>query len=338
MTMNTKFSTTYEKLNINACRIMLIVAILAFIIFEMLFGIGAESNGHFVLITERIIVSGLVLILLISFHNEGKYYTDNLLGVASIACILWLEYYAYTTRFEPNIAFFTLLAIVVSMTFHQKLWIVTSLFVVGGLANILMVVVTLDPIIDARMYLFVVITFLVLNYIAAYRNLRYRKDAYVAMYIDALTQIPNKKAAKEAYLEKSTQVHDETTMGILLLDINNFKNINTNYGQEYGDLVLKKIARVASCSMRDEDFIFRSGSDEFIVIIDNIKGLEEVKTVAKRIIEELENAFKPEVGISFVGGVSLSEQASSSFDDVMERALFALRKAKDHSMNKIVAN
>lgn len=84
------------------------------------------------------------------------------------------------------------------------------------------------------------------------------------LYIDALTECYNKRY----YQEKLVGV--ETANGAAMLDIDNFKYINDNYGHKVGDLVLKAVADTIKKSVRSSDAVVRYGGDEFFILFWNI--------------------------------------------------------------------
>ena len=70
---------------------------------------------------------------------------------------------------------------------------------------------------------------------------------------------------------------ERSTYSILFLDLDNFKNINDQWGHDMGDIVLKKTGRVLLMFSREADIIVRYGGEEFIAILpntDKTKGIE----------------------------------------------------------------
>ena len=84
------------------------------------------------------------------------------------------------------------------------------------------------------------------------------------LYIDALTECYNKRY----YQEKLIGV--ETANGAAMLDVDNFKYINDNYGHKVGDIVLKAVAEAIKNSVRTSDAVVRYGGDEFFILFWNI--------------------------------------------------------------------
>ena len=88
-----------------------------------------------------------------------------------------------------------------------------------------------------------------------------QREIYNATH-DALTQLYN-RAGYDLLL---SNIELKTTM-MLLVDVDEFKQVNDEHGHEVGDRVLKKIARAMQCHFRTEDYICRIGGDEFIVLM-----------------------------------------------------------------------
>ncbi len=84
------------------------------------------------------------------------------------------------------------------------------------------------------------------------------------VFTDSLTKVNNRM-----YLDiiKSKLENSKTKKGILMIDIDNFKNINDKYGHLVGDLVLKKIAKSIKFSIKGYDELIRYGGEEFLAIL-----------------------------------------------------------------------
>ncbi|TDT69709.1 PAS domain S-box-containing protein/diguanylate cyclase (GGDEF)-like protein [Hypnocyclicus thermotrophus] len=107
---------------------------------------------------------------------------------------------------------------------------------------------------------------------------------------DELTQIYNKRGIKELSQSMYRElIRNKGTLGILMIDIDNFKKYNDTYGHPEGDVCLSKIAQTIkeSCN-RPRDLVGRYGGEEFIVFLPNtdIKG---TIVVAERILKKIRN-------------------------------------------------
>lgn len=99
---------------------------------------------------------------------------------------------------------------------------------------------------------------------------------------DSLTRLSNRRA----FDEKLASVYD-TTVGLhlsalVLLDVDNFKNINDAFGHPVGDKILASVASVIRASVRKDGFVARSGGEEFAIIMEN-SNQDDVQTMCERI-------------------------------------------------------
>jgi diguanylate cyclase (GGDEF)-like protein/PAS domain S-box-containing protein len=100
---------------------------------------------------------------------------------------------------------------------------------------------------------------------------------------DQLTQLPNRRYI-DTFLDN--QIRDFQTLGIpfgvLMLDLDLFKNINDTYGHNVGDSVLKMVAGTFQSAMRKNDFIGRWGGEEFVAILRGVSHLE-LRVIAEKV-------------------------------------------------------
>jgi len=93
---------------------------------------------------------------------------------------------------------------------------------------------------------------------------------------------------------------------VFYLDIDNFKLVNDTQGHNVGDLVLKSVADVLHCHIRQCDFAVRVGGDEFIVLLENIQN-GDIDAYAEKLIGLIQNAMKQicsDIGIGVSLGIS----------------------------------
>ncbi len=106
--------------------------------------------------------------------------------------------------------------------------------------------------------------------------------------IDPLTNLFNRRSIERS-LEEFFNLckKSQTSFSIVMIDLDNFKQINDNYGHHVGDLVLAKVARILRTSMRAKDIIGRCGGDEFIAIMPNT-NIEQATVIVQRLKSNLE--------------------------------------------------
>lgn len=106
---------------------------------------------------------------------------------------------------------------------------------------------------------------------------------------DELTGLPNRRAFNdrlEHIIERSSR--DRIPFALAFLDLDKFKPINDNYGHDFGDEVLREVARRLSASLRLGDMLARIGGDEFVVILENLGNDDE--QAAQRAVDRLRTA------------------------------------------------
>ena len=167
---------------------------------------------------------------------------------------------------------------------------------------------------------------------------RYRQEElYKMANFDKLTNLPNRKYFFET-LQKTVRqaVKQKNIFALLYIDIDNFKNINDTLGHAQGDILLQDAAKRFSYAVRCSDFVARIGGDEFVIILYNVKNVENAKMVANKV---LENFFKPfllegeeyNIGISI--GISVFSKESNNDSILLKQADDAMYKAKRSGKN-----
>ncbi|EAR62716.1 putative bifunctional diguanylate cyclase/phosphodiesterase [Neptuniibacter caesariensis] len=102
---------------------------------------------------------------------------------------------------------------------------------------------------------------------------------------DHLTGLPNRALALDRLsVAISRSRRNKTSVGLLFVDLDNFKKINDTLGHEVGDLHLKEISNRLGYCFREEDTIARLGGDEFLVILPDLDSPKQVEEVCERIL------------------------------------------------------
>lgn len=150
-----------------------------------------------------------------------------------------------------------------------------------------------------------------------------------AANIDALTKVGNKRAYDIAVKRLN---ESEGHYGIALIDMNDLKEINDNYGHEKGDLSIKTVSRII-CSVFNPASVYRVGGDEFIVILENADYKDRVKLINK-ISETFElnksnDTLPPWERVSAaVGYATYNLKKDKNVESVMQRADSAMYENK----------
>jgi two-component system cell cycle response regulator len=146
---------------------------------------------------------------------------------------------------------------------------------------------------------------------------------------DLLTMLPNRPAISATLEQEISRCHrDRRTVGIILLDIDYFKQINDNHGHFAGDAVLRETASRLRGNMRPYDQVGRYGGEEFLVVLPNC-DLEQAKVQAERMRQKLQASAMlvdgSELRVSASFGVTVSdasERDASVFVRVADQALY----------------
>lgn len=157
--------------------------------------------------------------------------------------------------------------------------------------------------------------------------------------IDPLTNSYNRRAYEQRLKEEFQRYQRyEQSFSLLLLDVDNFKNVNDRYGHSAGDLCLREVIQRVRSLLRVPDFLARFGGDEMVVILPGT-GREEMKVVAEKIHSTIERTRffyqgkQIPIRVS-VGGTQI-EGEDRSGTDVFNRADKALYAAKSAGRNNV---
>ncbi|MBW4054473.1 MAG: GGDEF domain-containing protein [Proteobacteria bacterium] len=161
----------------------------------------------------------------------------------------------------------------------------------------------------------------------------------LATRVDPMTGLANRRDIMEKMeRELSRSERHQRTFSVMLVDLDNFSQLNKKYGYNDGDDVLVEVARVLKGCVRSEDVCARWGGEEFLFLLTetNIKG---ALTLARKVLESISmtefKANRP--GIHITASIGLCEyQAGQSIRDNVARAGQALRQAKEEGKNRFV--
>ncbi|MEA3547968.1 MAG: diguanylate cyclase [Thermodesulfobacteriota bacterium] len=133
----------------------------------------------------------------------------------------------------------------------------------------------------------------------------------------------------------------EGDLSCIMLDLDHFKNVNDAHGHQFGDFVLKEVARRITCSSRTSDLVFRFGGEEFVVlmpqtdIFGTMQAAEKIRLGCAA--EKFQNGSTAvDVTIS-IGASSFRAHQPAKPDDLISMADKALYEAKKSGRNQVVA-
>jgi diguanylate cyclase (GGDEF)-like protein/PAS domain S-box-containing protein len=155
---------------------------------------------------------------------------------------------------------------------------------------------------------------------------------------DTLTGLPNRNMFRDR-LEQEVKKADreDRPLALLLIDLDQFKEVNDTLGHAVGDLLLKDAAcRIISC-VREADTVARLGGDEFTVVLSEISDNSHVDDVAQKIIRKLSEPFHLVNEVVFVSasvGITLYPIDTTDIDALMKNADQAMYVAKNRGRNR----
>lgn len=156
-------------------------------------------------------------------------------------------------------------------------------------------------------------------------------------FYDSVTQLPNRHYFKERLenIVASALLH-RLNCCVMLIDLDDFKNVNDTLGHHVGDELLLAVAQRLNQDLRNCDVLCRIGGDEFAMILENTQSTEQVEFIAKRIISKLSLPFLLSGKEIFIGasiGVSFCPGDTTDIPTLLRNADNAMYSAKNRGKN-----
>ena len=154
---------------------------------------------------------------------------------------------------------------------------------------------------------------------------------------DFLTDLPNRVLLLDRLsLALAAARRKGSMLAILFLDLDRFKNINDTLGHHIGDLLLKEVAaRLLKC-VRGADTVSRQGGDEFVIILNDIGGIDQAAHVAATILAAIGQEFvlaPHRLHVSTSIGISIFPGDGADIDTLVRNADLAMYHAKERGRN-----
>lgn len=161
---------------------------------------------------------------------------------------------------------------------------------------------------------------------------RYEQQLLRQANYDVLTGLPNRMLALDRLKLALAQAQRENTLvGVMFLDLDNFKHINDTMGHDAGDNLLVEAARRISSSLRGTSTVARLGGDEFLVVLPGLQGADSTTQVAERILHTFSTPFNlnnQEVFVSTSIGIAIYPTDSDNSGTLLQNADAAMYQAK----------
>jgi diguanylate cyclase (GGDEF)-like protein len=149
--------------------------------------------------------------------------------------------------------------------------------------------------------------------------------------VDGLTSLPNRLLFLDRVGRAIARMRRENRelLGVLYVDIDGFKRVNESLGQDLGDQLLMRVANRLARAVREVDTVARCGGDEFVILLERIDGPLFAKSIARRVLSDLERPFpfgevklliNATIGVVVSNGNETPEEILSAADAAMFRA------------------
>jgi diguanylate cyclase (GGDEF)-like protein len=176
------------------------------------------------------------------------------------------------------------------------------------------------------------------------RSLRYaieRKSAEDIIknlaYHDSLTGLPSRTLFNDRFtMAIADSKRNDRKTAFIMLDLDQFKEINDNFGHDIGDEVLKEVSTKLTGILRQTDTVCRMGGDEFALLIPEIKAKEMIDEVAQRILEVIGKPFtvhSVEETISGSLGIAIYPDDGETLETLIKHADMAMYEVKRMGRN-----
>ena len=174
-----------------------------------------------------------------------------------------------------------------------------------------------------------------IGYVSTRENINYKKELEYITEHDLLTNIKNRRTY-EKELEKHIHLskrYEENHFGLIMFDIDHFKEINDNYGHQIGDKILKTLCTNISTHLRENDTFARWGGEEFVILCPytNIEQLEHIAKNLQKVIKNIDFSPVPNLTISL--GLTVYKKDDSEVS-IQKRVDSVLYEAKRNGRNQ----
>jgi diguanylate cyclase (GGDEF)-like protein len=170
-------------------------------------------------------------------------------------------------------------------------------------------------------------------------NIALREKLSSQAFLDPLTKLHNRRFADEWIQQEIARTDRHGgSLGVIMVDVDHFKQVNDIHGHDAGDAMLKSIARTFEGSLRPEDMPCRYGGEEFLILLAEIDlpTLHERAETLRRSVADLSVEYRkvtlPPASVS--AGIALYPQHGSTAEEVIQAADLALYAAKKAGRNQ----
>lgn len=161
---------------------------------------------------------------------------------------------------------------------------------------------------------------------------RYESRLYEVAFHDTLTGLPNRALLNERLSHSLNEAaREKQLLGLLVLDLDRFKEINDIHGHSIGDRLLHQVGQRLADTVRDYDMVARLGGDEFAIILSEFRQASNLGNIARKLLDTLARPFRIEQQELFISasiGIAAFPLDANTADNLLQYADMALYDAK----------
>ncbi|WMJ09787.1 GGDEF domain-containing protein [Nitrosomonas sp. sh817] len=157
---------------------------------------------------------------------------------------------------------------------------------------------------------------------------------------DQMTGAFNRRGLDETFIREAARAdRNAQSLGVVVIDLDNFKQINDSLGHQYGDSILINFVAVAKETLRPTDIVARFGGEEFVILLPDV-AVEDALTIIQRLQNNLAKSLSIQIDnqsmpVTFSAGVALRSFGEHQ-NSVISRADKALYQAKRTGKNRAI--
>lgn len=157
-------------------------------------------------------------------------------------------------------------------------------------------------------------------------------------YHDSLTGLPNRRLLDDRLTQAiHLAQRRDRKLAVMLIDLDDFKEVNDSLGHRAGDAVLREVAQRLAMCVRKADTLARHGGDEFVIVVSDIQADADCRMVAEKVLRSLGAPFRVEgraIALGASVGISLFPADAADGDALLRNADAAMYRAKEQGRNQ----